>query len=160
MTAARLTVGEVAGEQPALLDPERPQRALALSGDHALDSIAAAPGNELLVFLAQLAPGPEQGALDDRLGHPQALADLGVGAALELAHDDDPVMAVGEPLERAAEVVQTLLVLDRRIGPMGDQPGGCDTDAVAVAMTAASRGTSWLRRARRNSSMQAFLAIS
>ena len=78
MTAARLAVGEVAGEQPALLDPKQLQRPLTLGGDHALDPVTAAAGDELLVFLAQLAPGPEESALDDRLGHPQALADLGV----------------------------------------------------------------------------------
>ena len=43
-------------------------------------------------------------------------ADLAVGQALELAQDEDPVMELGHPAERAAQILELLLALDRDVG--------------------------------------------
>ena len=47
---------------------------------------------------------------------PSRVADLLVGESLELAHHDDPVMALGQAAEGSAQIVESLLVLDRSVG--------------------------------------------
>ena len=58
--------------------------------------------------LAETAAGAEQRRLDRRAAEAEALADLAVGEALELTHDEDLVVGVRQAAERAAEVVETL----------------------------------------------------
>ena len=114
--AARLAVGQVTAEPAALLDPECMQGASITGLNDGLDLLAAASAGKLLILLAQLAAGTEEAALDHRLRHPEALADLVVGAALELAHHQQLVMAVRQSTESAAEVIELLLAFDRGRG--------------------------------------------
>ena len=91
--------------------------------------------------------------------HAEPLADLAVGEPLELAHDDDPVVALRQAVEGAAQVVERLLGLDRGVGSRA-LSRVARRSLVGVVVLSGSSGTSRARRVRRNSSMQAFLAIS
>ena len=82
-------------------------------GDDRLDAHAALAGDELVVLLGQALAGAEERALDAGAAEAHAVADLAVGEALELAQDEDLVVGVGEAAERAAEVVELLLGVDR-----------------------------------------------
>ena len=110
---AGLAVGEMAGEAAAVTDPERAHRAQPSAVDRRLDLLAALAAGQLLVLLAELATRAEQAALDHLAGHVEALADLVVGHALELAHHQQLVMGRREAAEGAAEVIEPLLALDR-----------------------------------------------
>ena len=57
---------------------------------------AALARRELVVLLAEALARAEQGALDRRAAHAHALADVLVAQPLELAQDEDLVVAVGE----------------------------------------------------------------
>ena len=59
-----------------------------------LDADAARAADELLVLLGQAPARAEQRRLDRRARHPQPRADLAIGQALELAHDEDLVMGL------------------------------------------------------------------
>jgi hypothetical protein len=108
--------------KPALV--AQPQPRVAGLGDDPLDAQAAGARRELVVLLAQPLAGAEQRALDGGPAHPQALADVLVAQALELAHHEDLVVGVRQPAERAAEVVEVLFGVDRgvRTRSGGDQP--------------------------------------
>jgi len=54
----------------------------------------------------------EEGGLDRRPAHAQALADLAVAEALELAHHEDLVVGLGQAAEGAAQVVERHLTVD------------------------------------------------
>ena len=82
--------------------------------DRDLDLLAAATAGELLVFLSQLAPSPEQRALDHRARHPGPAADLLVGETLELAHHEQLVVVLGQAAERAAQILEALLAARAR----------------------------------------------
>ena len=90
---------------------------------------------------------------------PEPLADLAVGEALELAHDEDVVVGLRQPAERAAEVVdRELRVDDARPAP---RRGAASRPwSPAPSASSASKETSRALRVRRKASMQAFLAIS
>ena len=75
-----------------------------------LDLLAAPAAGQLVVLLAELAAGPEQGALDHLARHAEPVADLVVGEALELAHDEQLVVALGQAAEGAAQVVERCLL--------------------------------------------------
>ena len=113
LATARLAVRDVARE-PARL--ARAEPGLAGRRDQALDPLAAGAADEVVVLLGQPPPRAEQRALDRWAAHAQALADLAVGQPLELAHHEDLVMRVGQPDERAAQVVELLLGGDRGVG--------------------------------------------
>ena len=100
--------------EPARL--ARAQPGLGGRGDQALDPAATGAADEVVVLLGQAPPRSEQRALHRRAAHAQALADLAVGQPLELAHHEDLVVGVGEPDERAAQVVEVLLGGDRGLG--------------------------------------------
>ena len=85
-------------------------------GDDRLDALAALAGDELLVLLAQALAGAEERALDAGAADAEALADLAVGEALELAHHEDLVVGVRQAAEGAAQVVELLLGVDRGVG--------------------------------------------
>jgi hypothetical protein len=114
-----MTGGRRAGSPltAAEAEPGQRQQRRDLGRDDALDTFAPTPTDELVVLLAQLPTGPEQGALNDPLGHPEGLPDLRVRAALELAHDDEPVVTLGQAAERASEVVEALFVLAAASAP-------------------------------------------
>ena len=122
LAAAALAVREVAGE-PARV--AQAQRRLRGGDDDALDALAAGAGDDVVVLLGQAAAGAEERRLDGRAAHAHPLADLLVAQALELAQDEDLVVGLAEPAERAAEVVEVLLGLDGgvRRGPGADQLG-------------------------------------
>ena len=157
LASARLAVREVAGEPPALAQAQPEQRLRLAGRDQRLHVLATPPADELVVLLAEPAPGAEQGALDDRARHAESVADLAVGEPLELAHDDDSVVALGEAAEGAAKIVEDLLALDR--GVRGRPPESIRRWS-PESSSSGSSGTSRARRTRRYSSMQAFLAIS
>ena len=104
---------------------------------------AALTADELLVLLAEPAAGAEQRALDSGAAHAEAVADLAVREALELAHDEDVVVGLRQPAEGAAEVVDRELGVDDRVGARaaGDhrRPGalvGVERDLAGVARAA------------------------
>ena len=98
-----------------------------------LDVLAAPAADELVVLLAEPAAGAEQGALDDRPRHPQPFADLAVGEPLELAHHDDPVVALGQAVEGAAEVVEApACSRPRRRASGRRRAAGCSVVGVVV----------------------------
>jgi hypothetical protein len=127
--AARLTVGQMPGQLAALAGTQRTYRPLAARGDSRLDLFTPSPADQIGVFSVQAPPGPEQVALHDRLAHPHALADLPVRESFQLAHHHDAVVVLRQPPEGAAEIVQALLVLDRRLG------GGGPRDEVLAALS-------------------------
>jgi hypothetical protein len=141
-------MGEVAGQLAAPTDSELHQRPDLLARDQRPDLLAAPPADELVVLLAQLPAGPEQRALHDRAGHAELLPDLGVGQALELAHHDDLVVILGEPVEGTLKVLDGLLAVDRDIR----RRRGRDQDPVLVG--------SVIARVERRLTGQAFLAIA
>ncbi len=116
LAAAGLTVGEVARHLAALPDSELADQRGVVDPDDRLDALAAPSADELAVLLAQPAAGTEQVALDHRLGHVESLADLGVGEAGQLAHDDDLVMGLRQAVEGAPETLERLLGLDLAVG--------------------------------------------
>jgi hypothetical protein len=138
---ARLAVGDVPRHAPLIAQPgAAPARAV----DDLLDAAAALAADELLVLLAQPSPGAEERALDAWPAHAEALADLAVREALELAHDEDLVVGLREPAEGPAEVVERELRVDRRVrrhGRAGEAPVvvraervvGVERDLVRVA---------------------------
>jgi hypothetical protein len=99
----------------------------AAAGDDRLHAYAALAGRELVVFLPQALARAEQGALDRRAAHAQALADVVVAQALELAHDQDLVMVVGDLSESSEEMVDVLLDVDC-LGRL--RRGGDETQAI------------------------------
>jgi hypothetical protein len=109
-------MGQVPGELPALTHPEPTHRALAICSDDGLDLRAAPSAGELVVLLAQAPAGSKQHALDHRLRDSHALADLVVRETLELSQHDHPVVALGQPAERAPEIVEPLLAFDGYLG--------------------------------------------
>src|SRR5919198_22380 len=109
---ARLAVGDVA-RHAALV--ARAHLAIAGPRDDPLDAPAALAGHELLVLLRQAAAGAEQGGLDRRTAHPEPLADLAIAQPLELAHDEDLVVSLRQPAERAAQVVEGHAGIDRGV---------------------------------------------
>ena len=88
----------------------------------------------------------------------QALADLAVGEALELAHDEDLVVGVRQAAERAAEVVELLLGVDRgvrasahrRRGGRGRRGRGPRRRRTRPPRRGASAGTGRCRRSSRS----------
>ena len=110
---ARLAVRDVAGHLAAVAHAEA---ALGAGLDDALHAAAALAADELVVLLGEAPAGAEQRRLDRRAAHAQALADLAVAQALELAHDEDLVVGLGEPAERALQVLQRHPLVDRGVG--------------------------------------------
>ena len=92
---------------------DRPARRV---GDDRLHALAALAGDELLVLLAEALARAEERRLDRRAAHAQAIADLGVGAALELAHHEDLVMGLAQPGERPLQPGHRVLLLEGRVG--------------------------------------------
>ena len=66
-------------------------RRLALLVQEVAEVVQQAGGDQLVVLLGEAPAGAEQRRLDGRTAHAQALADLAVAQALELAHDEDLV---------------------------------------------------------------------
>ena len=93
-----------------------PSRDCAGGDDDALDALAAGAGDDVVVLLGQPPAGAEERRLDGRAAHAHALADLLVAEALELAQDEDLVVGLAQPAERAAEVVEVLLGGDGGVG--------------------------------------------
>ena len=120
---AGLAVREVASHAPAVAGAEP---AAVGGADDRLDARAPSARRELLVLLGESLAGPEERRLDRRPAHRHALADLAVREALELAHDEDLVVGVGQAAQRAAQVVELLLVVE------GDVGGGFAGDEAAV----------------------------
>ena len=92
-----------------------PEVRVAGVGDDALDAQAARAGRELVVLLAEPLARAEQRALHGGAAHAHALADVLVAAALELAHDEDLVVRLGQAAERAAQQVEVLLGVHGRL---------------------------------------------
>src|SRR5262249_10318065 len=103
LTPARLAVGDVARHALLVARAERPGRRVR---DDRLCAAAAPAPRQLGVLLGEAAARPEERGLDRRAAHAEALADLAVAEALELAHDEDLVVRLGEAAEGAAEVVE------------------------------------------------------
>ena len=119
MATTRPAVRQVPRQLARLAHPEAAELATLPRVDHRAGALAASPADQLRVLLGQTAPGAEQRALDNRPGHAQPLPDLAVGEALELAQDEHPAMDVRHAAERALEVLEPLLALDRDVGPRG-----------------------------------------
>ena len=112
LAAARLAVGDVARQAARVARAETAARG---GRDDRLDPQAALAGGELVVLLREPAAGAEERALDGGAAHAHPLADLAIGEALELAQDEDLVMGLGEPAERADHVVELLLGGERGV---------------------------------------------
>src|SRR5207247_11143079 len=102
----------------------RAERAGRGAGDDRLDAPAALAADQLGVLLAEPAPRAEERGLDRRAAHAEALADLAVAEALELAHHEDLVVGFRQAAESAAEMVERHLLVDGGVGrrPGRDQP--------------------------------------
>ena len=96
-----------------------PRVPAAARGDDRLDAAAALAADELGVLLGEPAARAEERGLDRRPAHAEPLADLAVAEALELAHDEDLVVGLGEAAEGAAQVVERHLLVDRDVGRRG-----------------------------------------
>jgi hypothetical protein len=119
LTPARLAVGDVAGHAPLVADPHAPVTG---ARDDRLHAQAALAGDELVVLLGQPPAGAEERRLDRRPAHPHPLADLAVAESTQLAHDEDLVMSIGEPVESAAQVVELHAGVEGRVRRRIDAP--------------------------------------
>jgi hypothetical protein len=111
MLSARLAVGHMPGNSPSLPNPERPDRLLATSIDHGVYLLAPAATRDFLILDPESAASAEERALHHRPGHSHPLPDLGVGETFQLAENDDLVMALAQPPECSAEVIELLTAL-------------------------------------------------
>ena len=111
---ARLAVREVARHPPAVAQADRARRAARRRGPRTRRQ--RSPLTSSSYSSRQPPARAEQRALDRRLAHPEPVADLAVAQPLELAHDEDVVMGLRQPAERAAEVVERELRVDDRLG--------------------------------------------
>jgi hypothetical protein len=85
-------------------------------GHHSLHALAPLARLDRHVLAFKAAAGAEQHALDSGLGKPHPLADLVVGAALELSHDERVVLRRGEAVEGLRQVRELLLLRVRPVG--------------------------------------------
>ena len=92
---------------------ERAERARPVSIT-AWTSLAPPAAGELVIFLGELAPSPEQGAFDHLARHARPPPDLVIRAPFELAHDEQLVVALRQAAEGTAQVIESLPALDRR----------------------------------------------
>jgi hypothetical protein len=111
VSAARLAVREVSGHAASLPNPEGSNSLLARVDDR-VDLLTAAAAGDLIVLGAQPSSGTEERALHHRPRHPHPPADLGVRQTFQLAEDDDLVVALAQPSESSAQVVQLLAALE------------------------------------------------
>ena len=100
--------------QAAPLRAGQPTVELARDRELGLDA-----GERLLELLAEGAAGAEEQRLDRADGGVEDLGDLGVGATLELAHDERGALVEGEVAERAADLLRArALLLGLRLGEL------------------------------------------
>src|SRR5579884_196146 len=116
LSAAGPTVLDVVRERTAVSQAQLARGPVAPRVEHRPHVLATPAAREIVELLRQPSTGAEQGALDDHLRHPELIADLAVGEALELAQDDDLVVAVREAAESPAQVVELLFGLDDDFG--------------------------------------------